>query len=164
MTETQMLESNVTTSKKSSAISTAKATESQNLESKTTETKTTESNDTKSKKSSAVTTAKATESQNLESKTTETQMSESNVTKSKNKSTAGSITVKTPSKKRVTKKQSSTASQKRIQIDDATSVNVEATVVKDTSESIFQFTAGHTLLQKLHQILNDSRVSPDNPK
>jgi hypothetical protein len=149
---------------KSSAISTAKATESQNLESMLAETKTTESNDTKSKKSSIVTTAKATESQNLESKMTETQMSESNVTKSKNKSTAGSITVRTPSKKRVTKKQSSTASQKRIKIDDAMSVNVEATVVKDTSESIFQFTADHTPLQKLHQILNDSHVSPDNPK
>jgi hypothetical protein len=128
------------------------------------ETKTTESNDTKSKKSSVVTTAKATESQSLESKMTETQMSESNVTKSKNKSTAGSITVRTPSKKRVTRKQSSTALRKRIKIDDATSVNVEATVVKDTSESIFQFTADHTQLQKLHQILNDSRVSPDNPK
>jgi hypothetical protein len=115
-------------------------------------------------KSSAISTAKATESLNLESKTTETQMSESNVITSKNKSTAGSITVKTPSKKRVTKKQSSTASRKRIKIDDATSVNVEATVVKDTSESIFQFTADHTPLQKLHQILNDSRVSPDNPK
>jgi Ulp1 family protease len=128
------------------------------------ETKTTESNDTKLKKSSAVTTAKATESQNLESKTTETQMSESNVTKLKNKSTAGSKTVKTPSKKRVTKKQISTASRKRIKIDDATSVNVEATVVKDTSEFIFHFTAGNTPLQKLHQILNDPRVSPDNPK
>jgi Ulp1 family protease len=44
------------------------------------------------------------------------------------------------------------------------SVNVEATAVKDTSESIFQFTAGNTPLQKLHQILNDPRVSPDNPK
>jgi hypothetical protein len=119
-------------------VTTAKATKSQNLESRTTETKMTESNDTKLKKSSAVTSAKATESQNLESKTTETQMLESNVTKSKNKSTAGSITVKTPSKKRVTKKQSSTALQKRIKIDDATSVNVQATVVKDTSGSIFQ--------------------------
>jgi hypothetical protein len=149
---------------KSSAITTAKATESQNLESKMTEMKMTESIDTKSKKSSVVTTAKATESQNLESKTTETQMLESIVTTSKNKSTAGSITVKTPSKKRVTKKQSSTASRKRIKIDDATSVNIEATAVKDTSESIFQFTADHTPLQKLHQILNDPHVSPDNPK
>jgi len=91
-------------------------------------------------------------------------MSESNVTTSKNKSTAGSITVKTPSKKRVTKKQSSTASRKRIKIDDATSINVEATVVKDTSKFIFHFTGGSTPLQKLHQILNDPRVSPDNPK
>jgi hypothetical protein len=122
-------------------------------------------NDTKSKKSSVVTTAKATESQNLESKTTETKILESNVTKSKDKSTAGSITVKAPSKKRVTKKQiSSTASRKRIKIDNATSVNVEASVVKDTSESIFQFTADHTPLQKLYQILNDSCVSPDNPE
>jgi len=72
--------------------------------------------------------------------------------------------VKTPSKKRVTKNQSSTASRKRIKIDDATSVNVEATAVKDTSEFIFHFTAGNTPLQKLHQILIDSRVSPDNPK
>jgi hypothetical protein len=149
---------------KSSTLTTATATKSQNLESKTAEMKTTKSNDTKLKKSSAVTTAKATESQNLESKRTETQMLESNVTKSKNKSTAGSITVKTPSKKRVTKKQSSTASQKRVKIYDAMSVNAEATVVKDTSESIFQFTAGHTPLQKLHQNWNDSHVSPDNPK
>jgi hypothetical protein len=91
-------------------------------------------------------------------------MSDLNVTKSKNKSTAGSITVKTPSKKRVTKNQSSTASQKRIIIDDAMAVNVEATVVKDTSKFIFHFTAGNTSLQKLHQILIDPRVSPDNPK
>jgi hypothetical protein len=52
---------------------------------------------------------------------------------------------------------------KRIKIDDATSVNVEATVIKDTSEFIFHFTAGNTLMQKLHQIVTDSRVSPDNP-
>jgi hypothetical protein len=164
MTEMKTTESNDIKLKKSSTVTTAKATQSLNLESKTTETQMSESNVTTSKKSSAISTAKATESQNLESKTTETQMSESNVTTSKNKSTAGSRTVKTPSKKRVTKKQSSTASRKRIKIDDATSVNVEATVVKDTSESIFQFTADHTPLQKLHQILNDSRVSPDNPK
>ncbi|MFN9983200.1 MAG: hypothetical protein ACK53Y_24950, partial [bacterium] len=163
-TETKTTEWNDTKLKKSSAVTTAKATESQNLESKMTDTQMSESNVSKLKKSSAVTTAKATESLNLESKTTETQMSKWNVTKSKNKSTAGSMTVKTPSKKRVTKKQSSTALQKRIKIDDAMSVNVEATVVKDTSESIFQFTAGHTPLQKLHQILKDSRVSPDNPK
>jgi hypothetical protein len=43
------------------------------------------------------------------------------------------------------------------------SVNIEATVVKDMSEFIFHFTAGNTLLQKLHQILTDSHVSPDNP-
>jgi hypothetical protein len=114
--------------------------------------------------STAVTTTKATKFQYLESKMTETQMSDLNVTKSKNKSTAGSITVKTPSKKRVTKNQSSTASQKRIIIDDAMSVNVKATVVKDTSKFIFHFTAGNTSLQKLHQILIDPRVSPDNPK
>jgi hypothetical protein len=90
-------------------------------------------------------------------------MTGSNITKSK-KSTAGSITVKTPSKKRVTKNQSSTASRKRIKIDDAMSVIIEATVVKDTSKFIFHFTAGNTPLQKLHQILTDSRVSPDNPK
>jgi hypothetical protein len=163
-TETKTTELNATKLKKSSAISTAKATESHNLESKMTEMKTTESNDTKLKKSYAISTAKATESQNLESKTTETQVLESNVTTSKNKSTAGSITVETPSKKRVTKKQSSTASRKRIKIDDATSVNVEATVVKDTSKFIFHFTDGSTPLQKLHQILNDPCVSPDNPK
>jgi len=153
----------IPTPTKSSAISTAKATESHNLESKTTETTTTELNDTKLKKSSAISTAKATESLNLEIKATETKTTESNHTKSK-KSTAGSIIMKTPSKKRVTKKESSTASRKKIKIDDATSVNVEATVVKDTSESIFQFTADQTPLQKLHQILNDSRVSPGNPK
>jgi hypothetical protein len=94
----------------SSAVTTAKATESQNLEPMLAETKTTESNDTKLKKSSAISTPKATESQNLESKTTETQMSKSNLTKSKNKTTACITTVKTPSKKRVTKNQSSTAS------------------------------------------------------
>jgi hypothetical protein len=164
MTELKMTKSSETKSKKSTVVTTAKATESQNLESKMTELKTTESNETKSKKSTAVTIAKATESQNLESKTTETQMTKLNVTKSKNKSTAGSITMKTPSKKRVTKNQSLTASQKRIKIDDATSVNVEATVVKDTSKFTFHFTAGNTPLQKLHQILNYSRVSPDNPK
>jgi len=64
----------------SSAVTTAKATKSQNLESMLAETKTTKSNDTKSKKSSAISTPKATKSQNLESKTTETQMSELNVT------------------------------------------------------------------------------------
>jgi hypothetical protein len=79
------------------------------------------------------------------------------------KSTAGSITLKTTSRKRVTKTQNSTALHKRIKINDVTSVNVEATVVKDVSEFIFHFTAGNTPLQKLHQILNDSCVSPDNP-
>jgi len=38
---------------------------------------------------------------------------------------------------------------KRIKIDDATSVNVEATVIKDTSEFIFHCTAGNTLMQKI---------------
>jgi hypothetical protein len=72
--------------------------------------------------------------------------------------------VKTPSKKRVTKNQSSTASWKRIKIDDEMSVNIEAIGVKDTSKFIFHFTAGNTPLQKLHQILNDSCFSPVNPK
>jgi hypothetical protein len=55
-----------TKSKKSTVVTTAKAAESQNLESKITELKTTEWNETKSKKSTAVTIAKATESHNLE--------------------------------------------------------------------------------------------------
>ena len=73
-------------------------------------------------KSTAVTTTKATESKNSETKTTNMKTTELNVTKVK-KSTAGSLTVKTPLKKRVTKNQYSTASCKMIKIDDAMSVN-----------------------------------------
>jgi hypothetical protein len=42
-------------------------------------------------------------------------------------------------------------------------VDAEATSIKDTPQFSFPFVAGLTPLQKLHEVLKDSCVSPDNP-
>jgi hypothetical protein len=71
--------------------------------------------------------------------------------------------MKNSSKKRAANNQNTNFNCKRKKIDDASSVDVEATSIKDTSQFLFPLMAGLTPLQKLHEGLNDSHVSPNNP-
>jgi hypothetical protein len=67
---------------------------------------------------------------------------------------------KSSSKKRADNEQITTLKYKKKKTDDASMVDMEATLIKDTSQL---FLVGLTPLQKLHKVLKDSHVSPDNP-
>jgi hypothetical protein len=64
-------------------------------------------------------------------------------------------------KKTAANKQSTTLKNKKKKIDDTSTVDMEAALIKDTSQFLFQFLVSP--LQKLHEVLKDSRVFPDNP-
>jgi hypothetical protein len=70
---------------------------------------------------------------------------------------------KNSSKKRAANKQITKSEHKQTKIDDASNVDMEATLIKDTWQYLFQFLVGLTPLQKLHEVLKDSYVSLDNP-
>jgi hypothetical protein len=70
---------------------------------------------------------------------------------------------KNSSKKRAANKQNTTSKHKRKKIDGTSMLDMEATLIENTSQFLFFFVVSLTPLQKLHEVLKDSHVSPDNP-